>query len=86
MHEVESLHHNCRISPSKLHLKLPFVRIPRFDYNALSSFLRRSQSGFLVTCTIKREKSATKEAMCLLEKVDRPRPKDCCSKSLFLSL
>ncbi|KAF8021060.1 hypothetical protein BT93_G1472 [Corymbia citriodora subsp. variegata] len=44
------------------------ISIPRFDYNAPSSLLRRSHSGFLITCTIKREKSATKEAMCLLEK------------------
>ncbi|XP_056164849.1 uncharacterized protein LOC115668391 isoform X2 [Syzygium oleosum] len=44
------------------------ISIPRFDYNAPSSLLRRSHSGFLVTCTIRREKSATKEAMRLLEK------------------
>ncbi|XP_048135446.1 uncharacterized protein LOC115739912 isoform X2 [Rhodamnia argentea] len=44
------------------------ISIPRFDYNAPSSLLRRSHSGFLITCTIKREKSATKEAMSLLEK------------------
>ncbi|RVW74307.1 hypothetical protein CK203_053264 [Vitis vinifera] len=45
------------------------ISIPRFDYNAPSSLLDHSHSGFLVTCTIKREKSATKEAMPILEKV-----------------
>ncbi|KAI6677253.1 hypothetical protein NL676_038049 [Syzygium grande] len=44
------------------------ISIPRFDYGAPSSLLRGSRSGFLVTCTIRREKSATKEAMRLLEK------------------
>lgn len=44
------------------------ISIPRFDYNAPSSLLDHSHSGFLVTCTIKREKSATKEAMPILEK------------------
>nr|GMD37653.1 Checkpoint protein like [Ipomoea batatas] len=45
------------------------ISIPRFDYNAPSSILRHSHCGFLVTCPIKREKSATKEAICILEKV-----------------
>lgn len=44
------------------------ISIPRFDYNAPSSLLRHSHSGFLITCTIKREKSATKEAMSILDK------------------
>ncbi|XP_019158372.1 PREDICTED: uncharacterized protein LOC109155096 [Ipomoea nil] len=44
------------------------ISIPRFDYNAPSSILRHSHCGFLVTCPIKREKSATKEAICILEK------------------
>ncbi|KAA8529922.1 hypothetical protein F0562_034474 [Nyssa sinensis] len=44
------------------------ISIPRFDYNAPSSLLDHSHSGFLVTCPIKREKSATKEAMSILEK------------------
>ncbi|KAI3442760.1 uncharacterized protein J3R85_001025 [Psidium guajava] len=44
------------------------ISIPRFDYIAPSSLLQCSYSGFLITCAIKREKSATKEAMCLLEK------------------
>ncbi|PON79184.1 hypothetical protein PanWU01x14_013000 [Parasponia andersonii] len=42
------------------------ISIPRFDYNAPSSLLQYSHSGFLITCTIKREKSATKEAMSIL--------------------
>ncbi|KAF6174608.1 hypothetical protein GIB67_006260 [Kingdonia uniflora] len=44
------------------------ISIPRFDYNAPSSLLDHSHSGFLITCTIKREKSATKEAMSILSK------------------
>ncbi|KAI7758204.1 hypothetical protein M8C21_027669 [Ambrosia artemisiifolia] len=44
------------------------ISIPRYDYKAPSSFLLRSFSGFLVTCPIKREKSATKEAMTILDK------------------
>lgn len=44
------------------------ISIPRFDYNAPSSILRQSHLGFLITCPIKREKSATKEAFCILEK------------------
>ncbi|XP_062173142.1 uncharacterized protein LOC133878580 isoform X2 [Alnus glutinosa] len=47
------------------------ISIPRFDYNAPSSLLRHSHSGFLITCTIKREKSATKEAMSILGKYVR---------------
>ncbi|KAI3516868.1 hypothetical protein L1887_15977 [Cichorium endivia] len=44
------------------------ISIPRYDYKAPASFLHRSFSGFLVTCSIKREKSATKEAMSILNK------------------
>ncbi|KAK1416320.1 hypothetical protein QVD17_32109 [Tagetes erecta] len=44
------------------------ISIPRYDYKAPASLLRRSFSGFLVTCPIKREKSATKEAMSILDK------------------
>ncbi|KAD2804452.1 hypothetical protein R6Q59_030063 [Mikania micrantha] len=44
------------------------ISIPRYDYKAPTSFLNRSFSGFLVTCPIKREKSATKEAMSILDK------------------
>ncbi|CAL0300533.1 unnamed protein product [Lupinus luteus] len=44
------------------------ISLPRFDYNAPSSLLRHSHSGFLITCTIKREKSATKEVMSILHK------------------
>lgn len=44
------------------------IRLPRFDYNAPSSLLTHSHSAFLITCTIKREKSATKEAINLLHK------------------
>ncbi|KAJ8774741.1 hypothetical protein K2173_017187 [Erythroxylum novogranatense] len=44
------------------------ISIPRFDYNAPSALFHHSHSGFLITCSIKREKSATKEAMLILEK------------------
>ncbi|XP_077246984.1 uncharacterized protein LOC143886756 isoform X2 [Tasmannia lanceolata] len=44
------------------------ISIPRFDYKAPSSLLDHNHSGFLITCTIKREKSATKEAISILEK------------------
>ncbi|KAL2906948.1 Flagellar L-ring protein 2 [Bienertia sinuspersici] len=44
------------------------ISIPRFDYNAPSSLLRHSHTGFLITCPIKREKSATKEAISILGK------------------
>ncbi|EOA38100.1 hypothetical protein CARUB_v10009568mg [Capsella rubella] len=44
------------------------ISIPRFDYKAPSSLLHHSHAGFLVTCTIKREKSATKEVMSILGK------------------
>ncbi|KAK1326911.1 hypothetical protein QJS10_CPA01g00190 [Acorus calamus] len=43
------------------------ISLPRYDYRAPSSLLDRSHSGFLITCTIKREKSATKEAISILE-------------------
>ncbi|KAL1295787.1 hypothetical protein AAHE18_19G237200 [Arachis hypogaea] len=48
------------------------IKLPRFDYNAPSSLLHGSHSGFLITCTIKREKSATKEAISILHKFARP--------------
>ncbi|KAI4366921.1 hypothetical protein MLD38_022722 [Melastoma candidum] len=44
------------------------INLPRFDYAAPASLLRRSHSGFLITCPFMREKSATKEAMTILEK------------------
>ncbi|KAM7255010.1 hypothetical protein ACFE04_020251 [Oxalis oulophora] len=43
------------------------ILMPRYDYKAPSLFLQRSHSGFLITCTIKREKSATKEAISILQ-------------------
>ncbi|KAL5554156.1 hypothetical protein UlMin_041557 [Ulmus minor] len=54
------------------------ISMPRFDYNAPSSLLQQSHSGFLITCTIKREKSATKEAMSILGKYVGPSAS--CSK------
>lgn len=44
------------------------ISIPRYDYNAPSALLEHSHSGFLITCPIKREKSATKEAITILSK------------------
>lgn len=52
------------MKPWEQHSKV--ISIPRFDYNAPSSILQRSHSGFLITSTIKREKSATKEAISIL--------------------
>ncbi|XP_062219878.1 uncharacterized protein LOC133919491 isoform X2 [Phragmites australis] len=43
------------------------INLPRYDYRASGSLLLRSCSGFLITCPIKREKSATKEAISILE-------------------
>ncbi|KAG2660476.1 hypothetical protein PVAP13_1KG438800 [Panicum virgatum] len=43
------------------------INLPRYDYRASGSLLLRSHSGFLITCPIKREKSATKEAISILE-------------------
>ncbi|KAL5207581.1 hypothetical protein ABZP36_032016 [Zizania latifolia] len=43
------------------------INLPRYDYRASGSHLLRSHSGFLITCPIKREKSATKEAISILE-------------------
>ncbi|KAK4265311.1 hypothetical protein QN277_026378 [Acacia crassicarpa] len=48
------------------------ISLPRFDYTAPSSILQHSHCGFLVTCTIKREKSATKEVLSILEKYVDP--------------
>ncbi|KAH7692102.1 THUMP domain-containing proteins protein [Dioscorea alata] len=53
------------LTPWEQHSKV--ILIPRFDYKASSSLLERSHSGFLITCPIKREKSATKEAITILE-------------------
>ncbi|KAJ0963880.1 hypothetical protein J5N97_029002 [Dioscorea zingiberensis] len=58
------------LKPWEQHSKV--ILIPRFDYKASSSLLERSHSGFLVTCPIKREKSATKEAISILEEYARP--------------
>ncbi|KAK9117987.1 hypothetical protein Scep_016080 [Stephania cephalantha] len=44
------------------------ISIPRFDYNAPQALLDHSHCGFLITCPIKREKSATKEAISILSK------------------
>ncbi|KAM0945215.1 putative THUMP domain-containing protein [Dioscorea sansibarensis] len=53
------------LTPWEQHSKV--ILIPRFDYKASSALLDRSHSGFLITCPIKREKSATKEAITILE-------------------
>ncbi|CAL9124668.1 unnamed protein product [Musa textilis] len=53
------------MTPWKQHAAV--INLPRYDYAAPSSLLHESRSGFLITCPIKREKSATKEAISLLE-------------------
>ncbi|CAH8357807.1 unnamed protein product [Eruca vesicaria subsp. sativa] len=58
------------LAPWEQHANI--ISIPRFDYTAPSSLLHHSHSGFLVTCSIKREKSATKEVMSILGKVLLP--------------
>ncbi|QCE08695.1 uncharacterized protein LOC114192553 [Vigna unguiculata] len=58
------------MSPWEQHAAV--INLPRFDYNAPSSLLRNSHSGFLITCTLKREKSATKEAIAILRKFVEP--------------
>ncbi|XP_021727939.1 uncharacterized protein LOC110695054 [Chenopodium quinoa] len=57
------------------------ICIPRFDYNAPSSLLQNSHSGFLITCPIKREKSATKEAISILGKYIESSGSDCSRES-----
>ncbi|KAI3921134.1 hypothetical protein MKX01_036113 [Papaver californicum] len=47
------------------------ISIPRFDYNAPTSLMEYSHSGFFITCSIKREKSATKEVISVLAKYIR---------------
>ncbi|KAI8560715.1 hypothetical protein RHMOL_Rhmol04G0277800 [Rhododendron molle] len=63
--EEESRWRNGMMKPWEQHSAV--INIPRFDYNAPSSLLHRSHSGFLLTCPIKREKSATKEAISILQ-------------------
>ncbi|KAF7145300.1 hypothetical protein RHSIM_Rhsim04G0169300 [Rhododendron simsii] len=63
--EEESRRRNGMMKPWEQHSAV--INIPRFDYNAPSSLLHRSHSGFLLTCPIKREKSATKEAISILQ-------------------
>lgn len=58
-----------RMKPWEQHSAV--ISIPRYDYKAPSSLLHHSFSGFLVTCPIKREKSATKEAISIFEKCIR---------------
>ncbi|KNA16586.1 hypothetical protein SOVF_087870 [Spinacia oleracea] len=57
------------------------ISIPRFDYNAPSFLLQHSHSGFLITCPIKREKSATKEAISILGKYIDPSGNNCLGAS-----
>lgn len=61
------------------------ISIPRYDYKAPSSLLGRSCSGFLITCPIKREKSATKEAISILEKFVGSICSDSCARPDFSS-
>ncbi|KAJ4827795.1 hypothetical protein Tsubulata_032255, partial [Turnera subulata] len=49
------------------------ISIPRYDYNAPAALLGKSHRGFLVTCSIHREKSATLEAISILSKYLKPQ-------------
>ncbi|KAJ7566766.1 hypothetical protein O6H91_02G117600 [Diphasiastrum complanatum] len=61
----------CSMAPWEQHAAV--VVMPRFSYNAASNLLKQPRAGFLITCTIRREKSATKESMDLLrEYIGRP--------------
>ncbi|XP_007045386.2 PREDICTED: uncharacterized protein LOC18609949 isoform X2 [Theobroma cacao] len=64
--EEEGEESKTTMTPWEQHASI--ISIPRFDYKAPSSLLQRSHSAFLITCTIKREKSATKEAMSIFSK------------------
>ncbi|KAK4597040.1 hypothetical protein RGQ29_014878 [Quercus rubra] len=64
--EEEKKKKETMMSPWEQHSAV--ISIPRYDYNAPSALLHHSLSGFLITCTIKREKSATKEAISILDK------------------
>ncbi|XLT74204.1 hypothetical protein HN873_030630 [Arachis hypogaea] len=68
--ERETPKEKKEMSPWEQHSAV--IKLPRFDYNAPSTLLHGSHSGFLITCTIKREKSATKEAISILHKFARP--------------
>ncbi|KAG9442449.1 hypothetical protein H6P81_018303 [Aristolochia fimbriata] len=63
---------NQELTPWEQHSAV--ISLPRFDYKAPSSLLENSHSGFLITCTIKREKSASKEAISMLDKYVRSLP------------
>ncbi|XP_022776526.1 uncharacterized protein LOC111318125 [Durio zibethinus] len=64
--KIEEEESKTPMTPWEQHASV--ISIPRFDYKAASSLLQRSHSAFLITCTIKREKSATKEAMSIFSK------------------
>ncbi|KAL8151726.1 hypothetical protein V2J09_021534 [Rumex salicifolius] len=64
--KVEEEEAQVELQPWEQHSSV--IIIPRYDYKAPSSLLHHSHSGFLITCPIKREKSATKEAISILEK------------------
>ncbi|KAJ6422751.1 hypothetical protein OIU84_027676 [Salix udensis] len=57
----EAATENEKMKPWEQHTGV--INMPRFEYNAPSTLLHHSHSGFLITYSIKREKSATKEAM-----------------------
>jgi len=48
--ERERMAEEKGMSPWEQHSAV--IKLPRFDYNAPSSLLRNSHSGFLITCTI----------------------------------
>ncbi|XP_026402798.1 uncharacterized protein LOC113298311 [Papaver somniferum] len=67
--EKEKVEETVTMTPWEQHSAV--ISMPRFDYNAPSSLMEYSHSGFFITCSIKREKSATKEVISVLAKYIR---------------
>ncbi|XP_054805807.1 uncharacterized protein LOC129308604 isoform X2 [Prosopis cineraria] len=64
--QIQKIEADKSMAPWEQHSAV--ISLPRFDYAAPSSILQHSHCGFLVTCTIRREKSATKEVLSILGK------------------
>ncbi|CAN6481462.1 unnamed protein product [Victoria cruziana] len=79
--ERDSEEKGKKMTPWEQHASI--ISIPRFDYEAPAAILEHSHCGFLITCTIKREKSATKEAIALLEKHINSKSSSDCLKHLL---
>ncbi|XP_054805810.1 uncharacterized protein LOC129308604 isoform X5 [Prosopis cineraria] len=68
--QIQKIEADKSMAPWEQHSAV--ISLPRFDYAAPSSILQHSHCGFLVTCTIRREKSATKEVLSILGKYVDP--------------